>query len=92
VLSVFYEHQARQGKGPVTNPVPAPASGMRRYAHHDPLDPYRQQQRAPYRQRVVGSPPRPLSEDVVNLWVPAFHLCCCKFSAIRGSFTLRDPP
>jgi integrase len=66
VLSVFYEHQARQGKGPVMNPVPAPAAGVRRYAHHDPLDPYRPQQRAQYRQRVVDGPPRALSEDVVN--------------------------
>lgn len=66
VLSVFYEHQARQGKGPVMNPVPAPASGARRYAHHDPLGPYRPQQRAQYRQRVVDGPPRALSEDVVN--------------------------
>lgn len=66
VLSVFYEHQARQGKGPVMNPVPAPAAGVRRYAHHDPLDPYRPQQRAPYRQRVVDGPPRALSENVVN--------------------------
>lgn len=66
VLSVFYEHQARQGKGPVTNPVPASAPGVRRYAHHDPLDPYRPQQRAPYRQRIIGGPTRALSDDVVN--------------------------
>lgn len=66
VLSVFYEHQARQGEGPVMNPVPAPAAGVRRYAHHDPLDPYRPQQRAQYRQRVVDGPPRALSENVVN--------------------------
>lgn len=66
VMSVFYEHQARQGNGPVMNPVPAPASGVRRYAHQDPMDPYRLQQRAPYRQRVVGGPPRALSEDVVS--------------------------
>lgn len=66
VMSVFYEHQARQGNGPVMNPVPAPASGVRRYAHQDPMDPYRLQQRAPYRQRVVGGLPRALSEDVVS--------------------------
>jgi integrase/recombinase XerD len=66
VLSVFYEHQARQGKGPVMNPVPAAASGVRRYAHQGPLDPYRPQQRAPYRQRVVAGLPRALSEDLVN--------------------------
>lgn len=66
VLSVFYEHQARQGRGPVMNPVPAPAAGVRRFAHHDPLDPYGPQQRAPYRQRVVDGPPRALSENVVN--------------------------
>jgi integrase len=66
VLSVFYEHQAWLGKGPVMNPVPAAASGVRRYAHHDPSAPYTPQQRAPYRQRVDGGLPRALSGDLVN--------------------------
>lgn len=66
VLSVFYEHQARQGKGPVMNPVPAAASGTRRYAHHNPMDHYKPQQRAPYRQRIIGGQPKALSEDLVN--------------------------
>ncbi|MFE4542226.1 tyrosine-type recombinase/integrase [Arthrobacter sp. NPDC056727] len=66
VLSVFYEHQARQGQGPVANPVPASASGVRRHAHHNPLDSHRPQHRAPYRQRLVEGPPKALSEDLVN--------------------------
>ncbi|WP_051423507.1 tyrosine-type recombinase/integrase [Arthrobacter sp. MA-N2] len=66
VLSVFYEHQARRGEGPVINPVPAAGSGVRRYAHHNPLEEFQPQPRAPYRQRVVDSPPRALSDDLVD--------------------------
>lgn len=66
VLSVFYEHQARRGEGPVINPVPAAGSGVRRYAHHSPLEEFQPHPRAPYRQRVVDSPPRALSDDLVD--------------------------
>ena len=66
VLSVFYEHQARRGEGPVLNPVPAAGSGVRRHAHHNPMDEFQAQRRAPYRQRVVDSPPRALSDEVVD--------------------------
>jgi integrase/recombinase XerD len=66
VLSVFYEHQARLGAGPVINPVPAGGPGMRRYAHHNPMEEYQPRPRRPYRQRVVDSPPRALPEDLID--------------------------
>jgi integrase/recombinase XerD len=66
VLFVFYEHHALVGKGPVVNPVPAASLGGRRHEHHNPLAPYRPQQRAPYRQRLVSGPPRVVSNDIVN--------------------------
>lgn len=66
VLSVFYEHQAGRGLGPVMNPVPAPASGIRSFAHHNPLDLHRSSPRAPYRQRIASGPPRALPDDLVN--------------------------
>lgn len=66
VLSVFYEHRARRGEGPVANPVPAASSGVRRYAHHNPMEEFRPQPRAPYRQRVVERRPRALSDDLVD--------------------------
>ncbi|GLU61549.1 integrase [Paenarthrobacter ureafaciens] len=66
VLFVFYEHHARLGQGPVANPVPSAAMGMRRYEHHNPLASYQPQKRAPYRQRVVTGTPRALSHDLVD--------------------------
>ena len=66
VLFVFYEHHARLGQGPVANPVPSAAMGIRRYEHHNPLAPYQPQKRAPYRQRVVTGTPRALSHDLID--------------------------
>jgi integrase/recombinase XerD len=66
VLSVFYEHQARRGEGPVINPVPTAGPGVRRYAHHNPMEGYQLQPRAPYRQRVVDRQPRALADDLVD--------------------------
>lgn len=66
VLSVFYEHQARLGAGPVINPVPAGGPGIRHYAHHNPMEEYQPRPRRPYRQRVVDSPPRALPEDLID--------------------------
>lgn len=66
VLSVFYEHQASRGEGPVINPVPTTGPGVRRYAHHNPMEGYQLQPRAPYRQRVVDRQPRALADDLVD--------------------------
>ncbi|MFJ6455619.1 tyrosine-type recombinase/integrase [Paenarthrobacter sp. NPDC091669] len=66
VLFAFYEYHARLGHGPVANPVPGAALGMRRYEHHNPLAPYQPQKRAPYRQQTVTGAPRVLSQDLVT--------------------------
>ncbi|HET7415648.1 MAG TPA: tyrosine-type recombinase/integrase [Arthrobacter sp.] len=66
VLSVFYEHEAGLGRGPVINPVPAATAGVRRYAHHNPQEEYHLQPRAPYRQRTVDRPPRALTDELVE--------------------------
>ncbi|MFF2317959.1 tyrosine-type recombinase/integrase [Arthrobacter sp. NPDC058097] len=66
VLSVFYAHHAQRGIGPVVNPVPAAPSGVRRYAHHNPMDAYKTGQRAPYRQRTMHTRPRALSDDLID--------------------------
>ena len=66
VLARFYDYLAELGEGPVINPVPRGQEDRRRYAHHDPLEPYGAQWRAPYRQRVPDRAPRALSQDVVK--------------------------
>ena len=53
VLGSFYDERMAAGVGPVINPVPGvTADGQRRYAHHNPMEPFRRGPRAPLRQKV----------------------------------------
>lgn len=59
VLGSFYAERIGAGVGPVISPVPgvAASDGQRRYAHHNPMEPFQRGPRAPLRQKVpqVGS-------------------------------------
>jgi integrase len=65
VVSAFYEFCRETGTGPLVNPVPPRGSG-RVHAHHNPLDPFVQPQRAPYRQRVPQAEPRAMPDALFD--------------------------
>ncbi|MDP9798910.1 site-specific recombinase XerD [Catenuloplanes nepalensis] len=69
VVKGFYDFHAHFGGGPVVNPVPRPrvadAAG-RVHAHHNPMEPYRQHRRAPYRQKEPKQVPRAIPDGLFN--------------------------
>ena len=64
VISVFHDHLAERGEGPVLKAVPTTPG--RRHAHHNPLEPFHPPRRAPYRQRDRDVPGKALSDDLVD--------------------------
>jgi integrase len=67
VVAGFYDFHLGPGRGPVTNPVPAPSRrGARVHAHHSPLEPFRPHRRAPYRQRQRAAPPRSIPDELFD--------------------------
>lgn len=65
VVSAFYEFHREMGTGPVRNPVPPRGTG-RVHAHHNPLEPFVQPQRAAYRQRVPQAAPRAMPDALFD--------------------------
>jgi integrase len=68
VLRGFYEFHREAGTGPIVNPFPLDRSRQRgrAHAHHNPMDPYRNERSGLYRPKVVGRVPRSIPDEQFN--------------------------
>src|SRR6266849_3644792 len=68
VLRAFYDFHLDAGSGPVINPFPLDRSrrGGRAHAHHNPMEPYRNERSGRYRPRVPGRVPRSVPDSEFN--------------------------
>jgi site-specific recombinase XerD len=68
VLRAFYDFHLDAGSGPVINPFPLDRSrrGGRAHAHHNPMEPYRNERSGLYRPRVPDRIPRSIPDSEFN--------------------------
>lgn len=68
VLRGFYEFHLQAGSGPMMNPFPLSRlrRGGRANAHHNPMEPYRNEGSGLYRPRLVGRRPRQIPDEKFN--------------------------
>jgi site-specific recombinase XerD len=68
VLRAFYDFHLDVGSGPVVNPFPLDRSrrGGRAHAHHNPMEPYRDERSGLYRPRVPDRIPRSVPDSEFN--------------------------
>jgi len=68
VLRGFYDFHLDAGTGPIMNPFPLDRSrrGGRANAHHNPMEPYRDQRAGLYRPRVSKRVPRSIPDEEFN--------------------------
>jgi site-specific recombinase XerD len=68
VLRCFYEFHLQAGTGPLINPFPLDRSrrGGRAHAHHNPMEPFRNERAGLYRPRVSSRVPRAVSDEEFN--------------------------
>jgi site-specific recombinase XerC len=66
VLRGFYEFHREAGSGPMVNPFPLARRGGRAYAHHNPMEPYRNERSGLYRPRHVARVPRGIPDEKFN--------------------------
>src|SRR6266702_1387309 len=68
VLRSFYDFHRDAGTGPVINPFPLDRSrrGGRAHAHHNPMEPYRNQRAGLYRPTVPDRIPRSIPDEEFN--------------------------
>ena len=68
VLRCFYGFHLEAGTGPIMNPFPLsrPRHGGRANAHHNPMEPYRDQKSGLYRPKVPRRVPRSVRDDEFN--------------------------
>jgi site-specific recombinase XerD len=68
VLRVFYDFHRDAGTGPMVNPFPLsrPRRERRANAHHNPMEPFRQERSGLYRPRVVRRIPRCIPDELFN--------------------------
>jgi site-specific recombinase XerD len=68
VLRAFYDFHLDAGSGPVINPFPLDRSrrGGRAHAHHNPMEPYRNERGGRYRPRVPDRIPRSIPDSEFN--------------------------
>jgi len=68
VLRGFYDFHRDAGSGPVLNPFPLDRArrGGRGHAHHNPMEPHRNDQAGLYRPTVPTRIPRAVPDDVFN--------------------------
>jgi site-specific recombinase XerD len=76
VLRVFYDLHRDAGTGPIINPFPLDRSrrGGRAHAHHNPMEPYRDERSGLYRPRVPSRIPRSVPDEEFNeifAWLPS---------------------
>ncbi len=68
VLRSFYDFHRDAGSGPILNPFPLDRSrrGSRAHAHHNPMEPYRNQRAGLYRPTVPTRIPRSIPDGEFN--------------------------
>jgi len=67
VLLGFYELHRELGSGPMANPFPlARRRRGRPHAHHNPMEPFRNERSGLYRPKVPGRIPRMIPDDLFN--------------------------
>jgi integrase len=68
VLRGFYDFHIEAGTGPIVNPFPLDRSrrGGRAHAHHNPMEPYRNERAGRYRPAVPGRIPRSIPDAEFN--------------------------
>lgn len=68
VLRRFYDFHLEAGTGPIVNPFPMnrPGRAGRMHAHHNPMEPFRNERSGLYRPRVPTRIPRSITDDVFN--------------------------
>jgi site-specific recombinase XerD len=68
VLRAFYDFHLDAGSGPIINPFPLDRSrrGGRARAHHNPMEPYRNERSGLYRPRVPDRIPRSIPDSEFN--------------------------
>jgi integrase len=68
VLRCFYEFHLGAGSGPIINPFPLDRTrrGGRAHAHHNPIEPFRNEQSGLYRPRVPSRVPRSVPDEEFN--------------------------
>jgi site-specific recombinase XerD len=68
VLRAFYDFHLDAGSGPVINPFPLDRSRRsgRAHAHHNPMEPHRDERTGLYRPRVPGRIPRSVPDSEFN--------------------------
>jgi site-specific recombinase XerD len=68
VLRGFYDFHLDAGTGPIMNPFPLDRArrGGRAYAHHNPMEPYRDQRAGLYRPRLPRRVPRSITDEQFN--------------------------
>jgi integrase len=68
VLRCFYEFHLQAGSGPIVNPFPLDRArrGGRAHAHHNPMEPYRDERSGLYRPRVPSRIPRSVPDEEFN--------------------------
>ena len=68
VLRCFYDMHRDAGSGPVLNPFPLDRSrrGQRAHAHHNPMEPYRDERIGRYRPTVPKRVPRSIPDEEFN--------------------------
>lgn len=68
VLRGFYDFHLGAGSGPIVNPFPLDRTrrGGRAHAHHNPMEPFRNQQAGLYRPKVPSRVPRSIPDEEFN--------------------------
>jgi site-specific recombinase XerD len=68
VLRSFYDFHVEAGSGPLVNPFPLDRSrrGGRAHAHHNPMEPYRNERAGMYRPAVPSRIPRSVPDEEFN--------------------------
>jgi len=68
VLRVFYDFHRDAGSGPMVNPFPLSRErrGGRANAHHNPMEPFRNERVGLYRPRVAQRIPRAIPDELFN--------------------------
>ena len=68
VLRSFYDYHLDAGTGPIVNPFPMDRArrGGRAHAHHNPMEPFREQRAGLYRPRLPRRVPRSIPDEEFN--------------------------
>ena len=68
VLRGFYDFHLAAGSGPIMNPFPLDRArrGGRAHAHHNPVEPYRDERSGLYRPRLPRRVPRSIPDEMFN--------------------------